>query len=100
LKRNRRIISENLAVLRDWVRKHDQLFSFIPPRAGAIAFLKYSLNINSTELSTKLREEKSVFIAPGDCFMMDNYLRIGLASEKEYLLAALGLFDEVLAEIS
>jgi len=32
--------------------------------------------------------------------MMDNYLRIGLASEKEYLLAALDLFDEVLAEIS
>jgi len=100
LSRNRRIISENLAVLQEWVTKHDKVFSFIPPRAGAIAFLKYSLNINSTELSTKLREEKSVFIAPGDCFMMDHYLRIGLGSEKEYLLAALDLFDEVLAEIS
>jgi len=100
LRRNRQIISENLAVLQDWVKKHDQIFSFIPPRAGAIAFLKYSLNINSTELSTKLREEKSVFIAPGDCFMMDHYLRIGLGSEKEYLMAALDLFDEILADIS
>jgi len=100
LKRNRQIISENLAILQEWVRKRDKLFSFIPPRTGAIAFLKYSLEINSTELSTKLREEKSVFIAPGDCFGMDNYLRIELGSEKEYLLAALDLFDEVLAEIS
>lgn len=32
--------------------------------------------------------------------MMDHYLRVGLGSEKEYLLAALELFDEVLAEIS
>jgi aspartate/methionine/tyrosine aminotransferase len=100
LKRNRQIVLENLAVLQDWVRKHDRLFSFIPPRAGAIAFLKYSMNINSTELSTKLREEKSLFIAPGDCFGMDHYLRIGLGSEKEYLLAGLNLFDDVLAEIS
>jgi len=32
--------------------------------------------------------------------MMDHYLRIGLGSEKEYLMAALDLFDEILADIS
>ena len=98
LNRNRNMLRENLALLADWVKKHHPLFRFIPPIAAGVAFLKYDLNINSTEFTTKLREEKSVFIVAGDCFGMDKYIRIGIGSEKDYLLAGLELIDEFLEE--
>jgi aspartate/methionine/tyrosine aminotransferase len=100
LNRNRKILKENLSALEGWAGKHKGLFSFIPPRAGGIVFVKYSMNINSSELMTKLREEKSVFIVAGDLFGMDHYLRIGIGSEKDYLMAGLSLFDEVLSDMS
>ena len=99
LNRNRKILKENLFALQEWINKHGNLFSFIPPRAGGIAFLKYSMNINSSELMTQLREEKSVFIVAGDLFGMDHYLRIGFGAEKDYLLKGLSLFDELLHEM-
>ncbi len=99
LDRNRKILKENLSALQDWSDQHGDLFSFIPPRAGGIAFLKYTMDINSSELMTQLREEKSVFIVAGDLFGMDRYLRIGFGAEKEYLLKGLSLFDEFLREM-
>ncbi|UCG03473.1 MAG: aminotransferase class I/II-fold pyridoxal phosphate-dependent enzyme [Candidatus Heimdallarchaeota archaeon] len=99
LERNRKMLRGNLIVLTKWVAKHSDIFQFIPPQAGGIAFLKYNMNINSTELTTKLREEKSVFIVAGDCFGLDHYIRIGIGSEKNYLLAGLELIDELLEEL-
>lgn len=100
LNRNRKILKENLAELEKWIDNHKTLFNLIPPKAGGIAFPRYSLEINSTELATKLMKEKSVFIVAGDLFGMDHYLRIGIGSEKNYFLAGLSLFDETLKEIS
>ncbi len=96
LSRGRKMINENLNKLTKWTQKHADLFHFIPPRAGAIVFMRYNLDINSRELSNKLREQKSVFVLDGDCFGMDHYLRIGIGSEKDYFLTALGLIDELL----
>ena len=67
---------ENLVNLQAWLDKHGDLFSFIPPQAGGMAFMRYALNINSTDLSHWLREQESVFIIPGDCYGMDGYIRI------------------------
>lgn len=100
LNRNREVLKENLSVLQKWLEKHRELFDFVPPQAGGMAFLRYNININSTELSNKLREEKDIFIVPGDCFGMDNYLRIGIGAEKEHLIAGLNLIDESLHELS
>ncbi len=96
LNRNREMLRENIKVLQEWVDKHKGLFRFIPPRAGAMAFIRYNMEINSRELATRLREEKSVFVMDGDCFGMDHYLRIGFGSEKEYLSAGLGRIDRFL----
>lgn len=99
LNRNRRILIENLAAFQEWIGKHNSLFELIPPRGGGIVFPRYNVEINSTELATKLREEKSVFIAAGDLFGMDHYLRIGIGTEKDYFLTGLSLIDETLEEI-
>jgi aspartate/methionine/tyrosine aminotransferase len=99
LKRNRTLLRENLKLLHEWVEKHDTVFYFIPPKAGGMAFLRYNIPINSTEFATKLREQKSCFIVAGDCFGMDNYIRIGIGSEKSYFLDGLALISEMIEEI-
>ncbi len=98
LNRNRSMLRENLVLLTNWVKKQHPLFQFHKPQAAGVAFLKYNMDINSTELTTRLREEKSVFIVAGDCFGMDRFVRIGIGSEKDYLLAGLDLIDEFLEE--
>ena len=99
LKRNRTLLRENLKLLQEWLKKHEPIFHFIPPKAGGMAFLRYNIPINSTEFATKLRVEKSCFIVAGDCFGMDNYIRIGIGSEKSYFLNGLALISEMIEEM-
>ena len=99
LGRSRKILNENLEALSDWIKKHHNLLNFIPHRAGGMAFIRYKLDINSRELATRLREEKSVFIMDGDCFGMDQYIRIGIGSEKGYMLAGLERMGEIFVEL-
>lgn len=99
LNRSQNVLNENLAILKAWVEEHGDLLRLIPPRAGAMAFVHYDLAINSSELSTKLHQEKSVLTIPGDCYDMDHFLRLGYGEEKEKLIAALALIGETLEEL-
>jgi len=82
LNRNRSRLNENFAYLKDWLKSHEDLFSLTPPKAGGMAFIRYNMNINSTDLANKLREEKSVLIIPGDQFGMDHFIRLGIGAER------------------
>lgn len=95
--RTRKIINENYPVLLDWIGRHGNLFSLVDPRAGAIAYLRYNLDMNSIELVNRLREEKSVLIVPGDHFFMDRYLRIGFGSNATYLREGLALISDCIS---
>jgi hypothetical protein len=97
--RTRKILRSNFPVLKDWIAEHSENLSLTDPEAGAIAFLKYNLKINSTELAERLRKQKSVLVVPGDHFGMDGYMRIGYGLEKDYLVAALSLIHELIYEI-
>ena len=99
LERNRDILNTNLDLLTDWANSHTNMFSFRPPEAGGMVFLKYDLDINSTDLVTKIRREKSTFIVAGDCFGMDHRVRIGIGAETDYLARGLERISETLAEL-
>ncbi|MFC2169792.1 aminotransferase class I/II-fold pyridoxal phosphate-dependent enzyme [Acidobacteriota bacterium] len=99
LGRTRQILKANFPILESWLNKQDGLFEFIPPKAGAIVFARYNLNIHSTKLAHILREKKSVLLCPGDQFEMDFYFRFGFGEQKEYLLEALSLVEEGFKEI-
>jgi aspartate/methionine/tyrosine aminotransferase len=99
LARTRGILQKNYPILLQWIRNHGDMFSMIEPRAGAIAYLQYNLNINSTELVEKLRKEKSVLIVPGDHFGMDHFLRIGYGSPADHLTIALDRIHDTLAAL-
>jgi len=99
LKRTRGILQQNYPLLEAWIEEHGELFSLVAPRAGAIAYIQYHLNVNSSVLAEKLRAEKSVLIVPGDHFGMDHYMRIGYGSPPDYLREGLNRVDQVLREI-
>jgi aspartate/methionine/tyrosine aminotransferase len=99
LARTRRILNANYPIVAEWLDAHGGLFSYVPPDAGAIVYVKYHHRINSTELVTRLRERKSVLIVPGDHFGMDGYLRVGFGDEPAYMREGLNRLHGFLAEI-
>jgi len=98
--RSRRIIQSNYPVVQGWLDAHAGMFDYIAPEAGAIVYVHYHHDINSTELVTRLRVEKSVLIVPGDHFHMDGYLRIGFGSETSYLRDGLERLHELLQALT
>jgi len=98
-RRTQSILKSNFPIIESWFKEKNGLFEFVPPQAGAIVFVRYNLEINSTELVNKLIHEKSVLVVPGDHFEMDHYLRIGFGEKEKKLLEALELIGETLNEI-
>lgn len=94
--RNRQWLRDNLKLMQNWIASHDGHLTLHSPQAGGMAFVQYDYDINSTELTDRLREDQSVLIVPGDCFGMDGYLRIGIGAEADYLQAGLNRVSEVL----
>jgi hypothetical protein len=89
LARARAILTENLSTVARWVEPLEGRVSWMPPQAGAIAYIRYEAAVNSTDLATRLRKEHSVLVVPGDHFKMDGYLRIGIGLERGALEAGL-----------
>jgi aspartate/methionine/tyrosine aminotransferase len=96
LERTRTILRDNWSGLEAWFAAHHGLFTLVPPEAGAIVMARYHRPVNSTELTTRLRDEKGVLIVPGDQFGMDGYLRIGFGGDARELATGLGRLLEVL----
>jgi len=93
LERTRNIIRDHLPRLESWIHSHDDIFTYIPPVAGAIAFFRYKLPITSSALFDKLRLEQSVLITPGDHFGVGRYMRVGYGYDIEYTLQGLARID-------
>ena len=100
LERTRAILGENLATLSDWLAERADIFHFVPPRAGAICYTRYELEIGSGELAQRLKDEESVLVVPGDHFNMDRYLRIGFGVPRDELLEALGRIEKVVRSLT
>jgi len=100
LERTRSICRHNFPLFRQWVAEHGSMFSLVEPRAGAIAYVHYDLQINSTELIRMLLHEKSVLVVPGDHFGMDHYLRVGYGPPADYLQQALDHMHDLLQRLS
>jgi len=86
-------------LLKAWMDRHPGMFSLTPPGAAAIAFVRYHLDINSTEFAERLRAEKSTMIVPGDHFGLDGLLRVSFGLPKEYLEGGLDRIHSLVTEI-
>ncbi len=89
LQRSKTILRENLALLTAWVAENSELFFFVPPRAGGMAFLRYGNSMNSTALVHRLREERGIMVVPGDAYGLDGYIRVGIGTPHAHLAEGL-----------
>ena len=99
IQRARDYIRRGFPILDGWLESHEGIFTLISPQAAAIAFPRYHLDINSTELVERLIHEKSVFIVPGDHFGLDHFLRISFGLPPDYLRAGLDRIHELIVEL-
>ena len=83
--RGRALLQRNRQIFSDWVSGLGDGFSFIPPQAGALGFLKYSLPAPSLELAERIRNNQSTLVVPGIHLGLEGYLRIWLGGEQSYL---------------
>ncbi len=99
IERTRGILRANFPVLEDWLHTDFPGFRWIRPEAGAIVYVRYDHAVNSTVLVTRLREEKSVLIVPGDHFGMDGYLRLGFGEPQAYMREGLTRLRDLLRSL-
>jgi aspartate/methionine/tyrosine aminotransferase len=85
IQRTRDYIRRGYPMLESWFATHPGIFTLTPPQAAAIAFVRYDLDINSSELVNRLIHEASVLVVPGDHFGLDYHLRISFGLPPDYL---------------
>ena len=96
LERNLAICRANGQMLSDWVSKEPHI-SYVKPKGGTIAFLKYDLPMPSAKLCRRLQAETGVMLLPGSALDMEGYLRIGYANNPQIIAKGLALFSDWLS---
>lgn len=96
LERSRRLTRTNLAILDDWIGREPRI-SYVKPRSGTTALLRYDLDLASADLCRALQAETGVMLLPGSALDMEGWLRIGYACDTLVLKQGLALFGDWLA---
>ncbi|NJM91792.1 MAG: aminotransferase [Rhodospirillaceae bacterium] len=84
LQRNRAIVRGNLAILDRWVAEEPAI-SYVKPKGGTVALLKYDFDLPSRDFCVRLLEAEGVMFTPGSALDMEGYVRIGYANNRTVL---------------
>ncbi len=95
LARTKELLTNNLDLTMSWVDADPHLKA-IRPKAGAYLMMEYDHEMNSSELSERLRVEKDLLLVPGDHFGMDGWLRVGYGEDTDLLARGLARIHELL----
>ena len=96
LARSHAITRGNLAILSDWVAA-EPCMSWVRPRSGTTALLKYDLPVASRDLCVSLLQETGVMLTPGSALGKEGYVRIGYANKPAILQEGLRRLSGFLA---
>lgn len=99
LTRAQDITRGNLAVLEDWVAGETKA-SFVVPRAGTTAFVRFDVAMNSYDLCVALLKDTGVMFTPGSALGVEGYVRIGFACYRDVLKDGLLKVSDWLAKQS
>ena len=97
LARSQAITRTNLAILSEWVDQ-EPLISWVKPRSGTTALLKYALDMPSRDFCVALLQETGVMFTPGSAMEMEGYVRIGYANPTAILQKGLDRVSTFLAK--
>ncbi len=95
LARNRAILRGNLDILDAWITAEPGL-SYVKPKSGTTALVKYDLPMPSVEFCQRLLAETGVMFVPGSVMEMEGHLRIGYANARRSLELGLPRVSEFL----
>lgn len=96
--RNLSIILRGKKILSKWIES-EPLISWVEPKGGTTALIKYDVDMSSVELCKKLLDDTGVLFLPGDTLEMEGYLRVGYCSDVKTLQTGLEIFSEWLKTI-
>ena len=97
LERSQSITRNNLEVLEAWVDAQPRI-SWVKPRSGTTALLKYDLPMDSRDFCISLLEETGVMFTPGSALGMEGYIRIGYANTPSILKEGLARTSQFLSQ--
>lgn len=97
LARSHAISRRNLAILSEWV-DGEPLISWVKPKSGTTALLKYDLPMPSEAFCIGLLERTGVMLTPGSAMDMEGYLRIGYTNGEPILREGLKRISQFLKE--
>lgn len=98
--RTRRILQQNLPILREWVAGFDGFLSFQEPQAGALCLLRYNSDTPSCDIAERIRLNQSVLIVPGSQLGAEGFLRIWIGGKPEFLTEGLRRVAEELRPVA
>jgi len=98
IERNHKIVRDNIKILDEWVNNEPKI-TYVKPKSGTTAFLKYDFDMPSEEFCIKLLESKGVMLVPGTALHTEGFLRIGYAFSPSALKKGLEKLSEFLEEI-
>lgn len=98
MKRNLKIIHDNLEILDQWVQQEPKM-NYVKPQAGTTAILRFDYEMSSVDFCKGLYDRNGAFLAPGSCFDLEGTVRIGYACSTEVLKAGLKKVSEYLREL-
>jgi len=99
LERSRQITRGNLQILDNWVASQP-LISYVKPKSGTTALLKYDLDLPSRDFCIQLLEETGVLLTPGSTMDMEGWIRIGYANDPKILIQGLDKVSGFLQSIT
>lgn len=99
LERSRQITRGNLQILDDWVTGEPRI-SYVKPKSGTTALLKYDFDLPSREFCVRVLEQTGVMLTPGSTMDMEGWIRIGYANDPEILRQGLAEVTGFLAKLT
>jgi aspartate/methionine/tyrosine aminotransferase len=84
LARSQQITRDNLSTLDAWIAQEPAL-SYVKPKAGTTALVKFDFDMPSREFCVRLMNETGVMFTPGSVMEMEGYVRIGYANNPQVL---------------
>jgi len=98
LSRSQKITRENLAILAEWVEA-EPLISWVKPRSGTTAILKYAMDMPSRDFCVGLLKETGVMFTPGSAMSMEGTVRVGYANNAAVLTEGLKRVSDYLKRL-
>ncbi|SJZ49744.1 Aspartate/methionine/tyrosine aminotransferase [Pilibacter termitis] len=95
LRRNKKIVAENLQILKNWVESEPRV-TLVAPNFVSTSFIKLDIPQKDEEFCLDLLNETGVLLVPGSAFDRPNHARVGYCCKKEELLKGLELLSDYL----